>query len=218
MIDAEPGDTAVTIDFGLSPSNLDEEARQAWPYSFGLIYSVRLSRDGLETSIVVRNEGQEAWDFQVLMHTYFRVQVGKGVQEMLAGKLTWKKDITKVKICGLGNSKYIDKTAGGAVAVDANSNITITSETDRVYTPANGPKHPILIYEGDKQIFEIVRDNLGDAVVWNPWTEKANGMSDFEPKDGFVNMICVEAGQVSNWVKVEAGETFEGSQMIKAAL
>ena len=88
MIDAEPGDTAVTIDFGLSPSNLDEEARQAWPYSFGLIYSVRLSRDGLETSIVVRNEGQEAWDFQVLMHTYFRVQVGKGVQEMLAGKLT----------------------------------------------------------------------------------------------------------------------------------
>lgn len=63
-----------------------------------------------------------------------------------------------------------------------------------------------------------MRDNLGDAVVWNPWTEKANGMSDFEPKDGFVNMICVEAGQVSNWVKVEAGETFEGSQMIKAAL
>jgi glucose-6-phosphate 1-epimerase len=63
-----------------------------------------------------------------------------------------------------------------------------------------------------------VRDNLQDVVVWNPWTEKAKDMSDFEPKDGYKNMLCVEAGQVSGWVKVEAGETFEGSQMIKAAL
>jgi glucose-6-phosphate 1-epimerase len=77
MKDAEPGDTGVTIDFGLSPSNLDEEARRAWPYNFGLIYSVTLTRDGLETSMVVRNEGQESWDFQILMHTYLRVKVGK---------------------------------------------------------------------------------------------------------------------------------------------
>jgi glucose-6-phosphate 1-epimerase len=77
MKDAEPGDTGVTIDFGLSPSNLGEETRRAWPYNFGLIYSVTLTRDGLKTSMVVRNEGKESWDFQVLMHTYLRVQVGK---------------------------------------------------------------------------------------------------------------------------------------------
>jgi glucose-6-phosphate 1-epimerase len=75
MKDAEPGDTGVTIDFGLSPSNLNEETREAWPYNFGLIYSVTLTRDGLETSMVVRNEGQQAWDFQVLMHTYLKVKV-----------------------------------------------------------------------------------------------------------------------------------------------
>ena len=63
------------LDFGLSPSNLDEGARKAWGYEFGLIYSVTLGREGLTTSMVVRNEGSEAWEFQVLMHSYFRVQV-----------------------------------------------------------------------------------------------------------------------------------------------
>ncbi len=63
------------LDFGLSPSNLSAESKKAWPNNFGLIYSVTLGRDGLTTSIVVRNEGETAWDFQVLMHTYFRVKV-----------------------------------------------------------------------------------------------------------------------------------------------
>ncbi len=63
------------LDFGLSPSNLSEESKKAWPYEFGLIYSVTLSKDGLTTSLVVRNEGEQAWEFQTLMHSYFRVKV-----------------------------------------------------------------------------------------------------------------------------------------------
>jgi len=55
-------------------------------------------------------------------------------------------------------------------------------------------------------------------VIWNPWTEKAKGMGDFAPKDGFKEMICVEAGQVGGWSKLDAGETFEGKQFIKAFL
>jgi len=74
------------------------------------------------------------------------------------------------------------------------------------------------VNEGGKKVFEIVRDNLENVVVWNPWTEKAKSMGDFEPKDGFRQMICVEAGQVGGWQKLEAGETFEGSQIIKANL
>jgi glucose-6-phosphate 1-epimerase len=69
------GDSSVKLDFGLSPSNLSEESRKAWPYEFGLIYSVTLGREGLTTSIVVRNEGGAAWEFQVLMHSYLRVNV-----------------------------------------------------------------------------------------------------------------------------------------------
>lgn len=63
------------LDFGLSPSNLSEESKKAWPNAFGLIYSVTLGRDGLTTSMVVRNEGETAWEFQVLLHTYLRIGV-----------------------------------------------------------------------------------------------------------------------------------------------
>jgi glucose-6-phosphate 1-epimerase len=83
-----------------------------------------------------------------------------------------------------------------------------------VYTPAEGPSAPVEIKEGGKTVFSIVRDNLDDVVVWNPWTEKAQGMGDFAPKDGYKNMICVEAGSVGGWQTVEANESFEGAQTI----
>jgi glucose-6-phosphate 1-epimerase len=122
-----------------------------------------------------------------------------------------------VTIAGLDDSKYIDKVAS-ASKTESNSAISITGETDRVYTPAKGPGYSVIVNEGGKQVFEIVRDNLDNVVVWNPWAEKANSMGDFEPKDGFKQMICVEAGQVSGWQKLEAGETFEGSQIIRSNL
>lgn len=71
----EGGDSSVKLDFGLSASNVPEETRKLWGGEFGLIYSVTLSREGLGTSMVVRNEGSTAWEFQILMHTYLKIQV-----------------------------------------------------------------------------------------------------------------------------------------------
>ncbi len=95
--------------------------------------------------------------------------------------------------------------------------MTITGETDRVYTPAKGPSGPVAVVEGGKTVYSVVRDNLSDLVVWNPWTDKAAGMSDFAPKDGFKNMICIEAGSVRGWQTLEPGDAFEGAQTITAA-
>lgn len=94
--------------------------------------------------------------------------------------------------------------------------LTIASETDRVYTPADGSSSAITVCIENEDVFTIVRENLDDVVVWNPWTEKAAGMADFEPKEGFLNMLCVEAGSVRGWQKLEEGDTFEGAQIIKA--
>lgn len=54
---------------------LSEEFRKAWPYEFGLVYSVTLTKDALATSLQVTNEGKENFEFQVLMHTYLKVEV-----------------------------------------------------------------------------------------------------------------------------------------------
>lgn len=70
--------------------------------------------------------------------------------------------------------------------------------------------------EAGQDRFTVVRDNLADVVVWNPWTDKAAGMADFAPKDGFRNMICIEAGSVKGWQTLEPGDAFQGAQTITA--
>ncbi|KAI9702345.1 MAG: hypothetical protein M1836_000824 [Candelina mexicana] len=191
------GDDSVKLDFGLELSNLSEETRKAWPYSFGLVYSVTLSREGLGTSMMVRNEGQEAFSIQLLLHTYFKV-----------------KDISSVTVSDLKGCSYIDKVDSLREKTETTTDLTITSEIDRVYTvPAN---QLLTISEDNTKRFEIQRDNLDNVVVWNPWIKKAAGMSDFGPEDGWKHMICVEAGSVSGWQKLEPGDTYDAGQSIKA--
>jgi glucose-6-phosphate 1-epimerase len=94
--------------------------------------------------------------------------------------------------------------------------VTITGEVDRVYKSI--PQDTTTIVEGGSPRFDVVRDNLQDTVVWNPWKEKAASMGDFSPDDGYRNMICVEVGAVNGWQKLEKGEVFEGGQTIKSLL
>ncbi|KAM7206989.1 putative aldose 1-epimerase [Rhypophila sp. PSN 637] len=195
-------DLSVKLDFGLSSAGLDSDAKSKWPYAFNLIYSVTLSRESLTTSLVVSNDDDKPFDVQVLLHTYLRV-----------------KDISSVSITGLGSATYIDKVGGvSPPQTQSASELAISGEVDRVYTPKDGASPtevvPVTVVEGGKTKFTIVRDNLSNVVVWNPWIEKANGLGDFEPKDGYKNMLCIEPGSVSGWQTLEAGDAFEGAQTI----
>lgn len=133
----------------------------------------------------------------------------------MADKVCALQDITQVAVDGLDGSSYIDKVDGASTKTQSAS-VTISGEVDRVYTPAKGPKEPVVVTEGGKTVFSVVRDNLNDVVVWNPWTDKAAGMGDFAPKDGFKQMICVEAGTVKAFQTLEPGEALEGAQVITA--
>ncbi|KAI9834672.1 MAG: hypothetical protein M1826_000074 [Phylliscum demangeonii] len=196
-----PGDSSVTLDFGLSASQLTAEARQAWPYDFALIYSVTLGRDGLETSIQVRNEGREPFDFQVLLHTYLRVE-----------------DIAKTTVAGLHDVRYVDKVRAGPAApkeeTESNAVVAIRGETDRVYQSV-AVDRPVTVLEQGQARFEIRRDNLSDVVVWNPGPDKAAAMADLRPDDAWTHLLCIEAGAVAGWQKLDPGDTFEGGQTIK---
>ncbi|KAF2092123.1 galactose mutarotase-like protein [Saccharata proteae CBS 121410] len=192
-------DDTVKLDFGLYSQKLGEDVRAKWPFDFGLVYSVTLTREGLETMMTVRNEGEKAFEFQVLLHTYLRV-----------------KDITQTHITGLLGLSYTDKVLNATQHTESNARLSITGETDRVYTRI--PQSTTSIMCADKPRFDIVRDNLSDTVVWNPWTEKAKAMKDFEPNEGYKEMICVEVGAVDGWTTLEGGETWEAGQIIKSHL
>lgn len=107
-------------------------------------------------------------------------------------------------------------TSNGEPYVSPSAALSLSSKVDRVYTPAGGPESAVVVKEGGKKKFSIVRDNMNEVVVWNPWKEDAQGMGDFAPNDGYKEMICVEAGAVKGWQKLEQGETWEGGQVITA--
>jgi len=69
------GSNSVKLDFGLYSSGISDEARKAWPLDFGLVYSVTLSKESLQTVVNVRNEGEQSFEFQFLLHTYLKIGV-----------------------------------------------------------------------------------------------------------------------------------------------
>jgi D-hexose-6-phosphate mutarotase len=59
--------------------------------------------------------------------------------------------------------------------------LTLTSETDRVYTPPtqdDGTAVPLTVIEDSKPKFRITRDALPNVTVWNLWNEKAAAMGE----------------------------------------
>ena len=120
-------------------------------------------------------------------------------------------NISNVSVSGLEKVSFADKVGGGKK--EESGAITVSSEVDRVYHV--DPSQEIAIYENDEPRFEFTRDMLADVVVWNPWIEKSKTMSDLAPEDAYKRFICVETGSVS-WNTLEAGDTWEGGQRIKA--
>jgi len=201
-------DDSVKLDFGLSTSMLDEKARKAWSYEFGLVYSVTLSKGRLETQMHVQNKGNEAFEFQCLFHTYLNVKVSS-VNELEVEILIRWQDISKTTVTGLAGASYIDKVRNAQTFKEESSDLPISGETDRVYTPKSGSE-PILVKEEGQTRFVVTRDAMPDVTVWNGWEEKIKGMGDFEPKDGWKRYLCIEPGSVNQWTKLETGDAWEG--------
>lgn len=130
--------------------------------------------------------------------------------------LTAAQDITKTAVTGLMGTTYIDKVLDATTHQESKQEIRIAGEVDRVYKSIAQDTTSVL--QDGKPSLDVIRDNLADTVVWNPWIQKSAGMADFGPKDGYKNMICVEVGAVDGFQKLEAGDTWEGGMIVKAHL
>jgi glucose-6-phosphate 1-epimerase len=47
------------------------------------------------------------------------------------------------------------------------------------------------VFQGNRPLFTMQRENFKDVVVWNPYVEGAAAMPDFEPKDAWKNMVLI---------------------------
>lgn len=166
--------------------------------------------------LTVNNRGEKSFEFQTLLHSYFKILVS--LAPLTSGRRTetMPQDISTTSVTGLLGTSYIDKVLNASEHTEANNELRITGEVDRVYKAIK--QNTTSIVENGKPRYDVIRDNLADTVIWNPWKEKAAGMSDFAPADGYKNMVCVEVGAVDGWQTLEAGATFEGGQIVKSLL
>lgn len=187
-----------TVQFGLGPENIDSELFELWgsgKNDFTLILTVCLGDDYLRTEIDVENTGREAFDFNWLFHTYLRVP-----------------DVTDTVVTNFMDAKCYDQL----IAEEYNEKapmISFHEEFDRIYKGIDTGK-VFQIVELGKVLTTVKRENLPDTVVWNPWIKKSAGMSDFEPKDGYMKMLCIEPGYVAKFKLLGPGEKWSGSQTL----
>lgn len=110
----------------------------------------------------------------------------------------------------------MDKVLNASEHTESSNQLRINGEVDRVYKGIK--QNTTSIVEAGKPRLDVIRNNLIDSVVWNPWKEKAAAMSDFAPNDGYKTMVCVESGAVSGWQTLEPMATWEAGQNVKALL
>jgi glucose-6-phosphate 1-epimerase len=178
--------TDTTAVLEMAPSDYTKEM---WDKEFLCTFSVSLDADQLNTKMLVENKGEESFDFQAALHSYFTCS-----------------SLENLEITGSFEGKeFLNKLAGdgGEMQTEERSTITITEEYDRVYTGVNDP---VLKDSGfGKSLAVLNTAGYADTVIWNPYGNE--GM-------GYNNFVCVESVKFDP-VSLEGGSSWEGDMSLK---
>jgi glucose-6-phosphate 1-epimerase len=170
---AKDGD-AVTVSMFTESNN---DTKQWWPGRFRLVHRATFG-PALTLELVVTNTGTTLLRFEEALHAYHRVA-----------------DIQKARVQGLDAVHYLDKADSNRKKLQGGE-LSIVSETDRVYLNTSGPVElvdPIL-----HRRTSITKENSRTTVVWNPWAQKAHSLSDLGD-DEWRQMVCIETSNVADF-------------------
>jgi len=144
-------------------------------FPYRLVYEVRFGAE-FSATLTVRNTGTRRFSFEEALHTYLRVA-----------------DVQKTAVTGLDGSEYLDRASGHELGPHEQAgDVRITGETDRIYHCEGDID--VLDSKGKRRI-TVSRTGSHDAVLWNPWIDKARSMPDFGD-DEWRGMICVETANI----------------------
>jgi glucose-6-phosphate 1-epimerase len=159
-----------------------------------LILQVKVQSHTLTTTLTIHNTGETSFDYQTLLHTYFKIDN--------SGAL----DSSACYVNGLDRYTVEDKITGETY-VQSDEKIIVDREFDRIYTPPVGLNKVDVIVSTGKEVTSkvnlVATAKMSDGknvpvsvVVWNPYIEKAKAMGDFGDEQ-YQDMICVEPGLLS---------------------
>lgn len=148
----------------------------------------------LTQELRVVNSGEQALEFTVALHTYFRVG-----------------DLAAAAVRGLRGLEYENNAAGGEVGLDDAPSVHFAGEVDRLYVQT---PDELLLEGGAGGALRLAKRCFPDAVVWNPAAAKAAGMADLDDWRGFV---CVEVAHAAGKpVRLDGGQAWAGRQILSA--
>ena len=113
--------TGTTVELEMAPSDY---TKAMWDKEFLCTFSVALEDDKLSTKMFVENKGEESFDFQAALHSYFTVSAMDNLS--IAGSFKGKEFLNKM-------------VNGGEMQTEEREEITISEEYDRVYMGVNDP-------------------------------------------------------------------------------
>jgi glucose-6-phosphate 1-epimerase len=182
-------DVAVTLRLVESDVTL-----KLWPHRFAFELCLTLAESSLTLATRVQNTGDQPFDFQIALHTYFAVA-----------------DIHCAAVCGLRGTTFADSLRNNAREIEQRQEIRFDQETDRVYV--NAPDDLSIRDEAAGRVFSIRKSGMADSVVWNPWIEKSKRMPDFGD-DEYLRMVCVETGNMATRIALAPRQEWQGGTVL----
>lgn len=177
----------------------DETRNSEWPHSFQLALIITLASDGnsiaLDMSVTNKNTNGEAFSFTMALHSYFTC------------------DPQTTALDGFDGLSYEDNTETNLVSKTKSQagKVGFGKEVDRVYFDA-----PDRIDLSTANL-AVYKKNMPEAVVWNPYVEKAAALSDM-PDDGWKHFICIEPARVATPAVVEPNNIWACSLELKSVI
>lgn len=179
--------TDTSVELEMAPSDYTKEM---WDKEFMCTFTVSLEDDQLSTKMFVENKGEESFEFQSALHSYFTVSALENLE--VSGSFEGK--------------EFLNKMVGdeGEMQKEERKVITISEEYDRVY---KGVNDPVLSDKGTEKTLSVLNTaGYEDTVLWNPYGDE--GM-------GYNNFVCVESVKFDP-VSLDGGATWSGDMALKA--
>lgn len=179
--------TVVELSLDLNAKLIDENNNSAsktvWPFLTQLRYRVEIG-EKLTATLTVSNQDYQEFFYSAALHSYFSVD-----------------HINNVIISGFSKTTYVDAldTWKEKKQID---DIAFNKEVDRIYKSA--PEEIVL--SDRNRIIAITSKGSKSTIVWNPWIEKSQRLSQFAD-DEYQSMVCIEtANALEDFIRLKPGE------------
>ncbi len=163
---------------------IDGNVEEYWPFETRLSYRIEIGQQ-LTVNLQVENISKQSFAYSSALHSYFSVA-----------------NIDNVFISNFDEIAYIDALDHWQLKKQK-GDIVFDQEVDRIYQVS---PQSIMLHDGQRKI-NIDTQGSTSTVIWNPWIEKSQKLTQFNDKD-YLRMVCVETANVAdNVVELAPGQT-----------